>query len=102
MNQTVLNMLNGFRDNDGYIDVEDLPSEFELVSGDPYEWTQEHKYQMNDVVVRHIPSDTYWTMWNSRSGSYHSDWYYDPTQIEQVSRHEEVVTKVVITWKAVK
>lgn len=101
MNQTVLDMLNGFRNRDGYIDAEDLPSEFDLVQGDPYEWTQEHKYQMNDVVVRHIPTDTYWIMWNSRSGSYHSDWYYDPTQVEQVSRHEEVVTKTVVTWKAV-
>lgn len=100
MNQEILDMLKRFKDRDGYIEIDELPSEFEVVDGDPYEWLQEHKFQFNNVVMKHIPSDTYWCMSNSRSGSYHSDWYYDPTHVEQVSRHEEVVTKTVVTWKA--
>lgn len=94
-------MFDMFMDSDGVIFVEDLPSVFEIVDGDPYEWTQNHKYQENCVVVKHIPSDTYWSICNNRSGSYHTDWYYDRSYVTQVSRHEEVVTKTVVTWKAV-
>lgn len=99
MNQEVLALLNSLRDGDGYLPTWDLPEEFELIEeGD---WVQEHKFQYSESIVKHKPTDTYWGLGSSRSGSYHTDWYYDATQIDQVERHEEVVTKTLVTWRNV-
>lgn len=40
------------------------------------DWTQDHKYQMCENVIRHIESGRCFQISASRSGSYHSDWYY--------------------------
>ena len=35
----------------------------------------------------------------SRSGSYHTDWYYSPPEVNIVSRHEKVVTRTEVEWR---
>lgn len=60
------------------------------------DWTQDHKYQTCETVVDfkgHL-----FEIQQSRSGSYHTDWFYSDTQVVPVERHEE--TKVIVTYKA--
>lgn len=70
--------------------------EFE-VEGD---WCQDHKYQMVINVIKHIESGRFFEVYGSRSGSYHSDWYYtydnDPCEVKPV---EKVIKTIV--WEAV-
>lgn len=80
----------------------------QIVEGDMDGWdiveegdfTQDHKYQYCTNVIRHIESGRCFEVSCSRSGSYHTDWYYtydsDPVEVKQV----EKVT-VVKTWVAV-
>lgn len=100
MNQEVLGLLNSLRDGDNDIDTWNLPEEFEQV--EESDWVQEHKCQYMDAIFKHKPTDTYWEICRNRSGSYHTDWYYGEAHVSQVERHEEVVTKTVITWGDVK
>lgn len=64
------------------------------------DFTQDHKYQYCTNIIRHIESGRCFEVSCSRSGSYHTDWYYtydnDPFEVKQV----EKVT-VVKTWEAV-
>lgn len=69
---------------------------FELVDDD--DWSQEHKNQYRCSVYKHIESDTYFQLSESRSGSYHTDWYYDMPEITLVKRVEKVVTRTEVTW----
>ena len=60
-------------------------------------WTQDHKYQYCDHVIRHIESGRCFQVSASRSGSYHTDWYYtydnDPIEVKEV---EKIITTK--TW----
>ena len=81
----------------------------QIVNCDMYGWeyaeeddfTQDHKYQHAQHVIRHIASGRCFSVSVSRSGSYHSDWYYtydsEPVEVKQV----EKVT-VVKSWVEVK
>ena len=40
------------------------------------EWTQDHKYQYKESVVKHIPTGKFYLYGVSRSGSPFTDWYY--------------------------
>lgn len=60
------------------------------------EWTQDHKYQSCETIVRF--EGGLYSVQQSRSGSYHSDWYDCGTSIYPVERQEE--TKVVVSYKA--
>lgn len=64
------------------------------------DFTQDHKYQYCTNVIRHIESGRCFEVSCSRSGSYHTDWYYtydsDPYEVKEV----EKVT-VVKSWAAV-
>ncbi|MGL5015031.1 MAG: hypothetical protein ACRC6V_12185 [Bacteroidales bacterium] len=100
MNTEIMELLNSYRDSDGDIGDYDLSEEFDVV--DESDWTQEHKYQFGGFIALHKPTKTYWDVRRSRSGSYHSDWYYDAADVCQVEPHDEVITKTVRVWKEVK
>ena len=63
------------------------------------EWVQDYKYQYKEVVVKF--DDEFYQLNFSRSGSYHTDWYYNDTEGLKVSRQEKVVTQTIVTWEAV-
>lgn len=94
----VLAALDALRDDEGDIDTDDLPESFELVSEGVF--TQEHKYQYAETVIRHVPSDTFYWIDRNRSGSYHSGWYYGKAYVTQVKQKTKAI--VVTTWVAVK
>lgn len=68
------------------------------------EWTQDHKYQYKESVVKHIPTGKFYQYEVSRSGSPFTDWYYSyedgdyPTLCEVVQKERTIVQKY---WKAV-
>ena len=70
---------------------------FVLVEDD--EWTQEYKEQYRTQFWYYPKRDVYFQVNESRSGSYHTDWYYSPPDIFIVTKHEKVVTKTVVEWK---
>lgn len=78
---------------DGYFDG------WEEVEED--DWTQDGKYQHGSRVIKHTESGRCFSLNASRSGSYHSDWYYswdDMTEVKAVTRE---VTKTITEWVAV-
>ena len=64
------------------------------------DWVQEHKYQYRSYIIK-FEDGKFYQINESRSGSYHSDWYYNPAEIFEVERQEKVVTKTEITWHMV-
>lgn len=75
---------------------DDAEEIFVLVEDD--DWTQEHKYQ-NRVQIWYYPArGVYFQVYESRSGSYHTDWYYNPAEVDLVIKHEKVVTKTITEW----
>lgn len=81
----------------GHIFIDDIPEVFIVVEeGD---WISERKYEYASHVLKHKPTDTHWMLNCSRSGSYYTDYHYDPVEIEQVTPVQEVIT--VTKWKAV-
>lgn len=65
------------------------------------DWTQDHKYQHCTRVIKHTVSGRCFSVSASRSGSYHTDWYYsydDMTEVKAVSRE---VTQTITEWVAV-
>ncbi len=83
---------------EGYVGEDELPEDFTLVEEDG--WTQEGKYQYTYAVYKDGEGN-YFQIQNTRSGSYHTDWYYQEPYIQQVKRVEKVVTKTEITWEVV-
>ena len=64
---------------------------------DDNEWEREYKdYQTRQRVFLHKPSKEHWLIYESRSGSYYTDYHYDEPVATRVYPKEE--TKVVITW----
>jgi hypothetical protein len=64
------------------------------------EWTQDYKYQNLTTIVKHVETDTFWAIHQSRSGSYHTDWYYNDPDCNQVKPVEETIT--IVKWVDVK
>ena len=50
------------------------------------DWTDEHKHQYRTDIVKHSPSGTFWSIDMSRSGSYWSDYEYEPSEPSASSR----------------
>lgn len=74
--------------------------EYDLIEEGDY--TQDGKYQFATNVYEHLPTGKYYALDTSRSGSYHSDWYYDYENYESLTLYE--VERVEITkyeWKAI-
>jgi hypothetical protein len=76
----------------------DLPEGFEEV--DEGDWTQEGKYQTNKCVVKHTATGKCFEIYQRRSGSYHTDWYYNTPDVGNEVRK---VTKTITIeeWEAV-
>jgi len=90
-NPTLNKLAELYREADNDIDCIDAEG-FEIIEeGD---WEQEHKDQYASHIVK--LDDQYFSVNESRSGSYHTDWYYGDTDIVPVDRLEE--TKVVVSW----
>lgn len=90
----VIQLLESLRDSEGHICTHDLPEDFNLVEeGD---WTQEHKFQHAEHILVHVASGRHFCLNQGRSGSYHSDWYYDSTDLCEVKQVTETV--VVTKW----
>lgn len=60
-------------------------------------WIAEHKYEHRTDIVEY--RGKFYSIGQSRSGSYHSDYYYGAPTVQEVTRLEEV--KVVVTWNPV-
>lgn len=83
---------------------EDLDEESQYQIVETTEWTQDHKYQTRDVIFKDKETGKFYEIYESRSGSYHSDWFYDheywktdndvPTPVE-VKKKEVTITKWV-------
>lgn len=58
-------------------------------------WEQDGKYQSCATVYRHEPTGRFVCINQSRSGSYHSDWYYDDPTICEVVPEVVSITRYV-------
>jgi hypothetical protein len=96
LHQYIAQHLNSY--GEGFIGEDELPEDFEIVEDD--DWTQDHKYQHCTQIFKDGEGN-FFSVTNSRSGSYHTDWYYQEPHVEQVKRVEKVVTKTVVSWEAV-
>lgn len=67
-------------------DVEQIEGIEIIKEGD---WNQEHKSQFRTTIAKY--KDVLFAVSESRSGSYHTDWYYDDTCITAVEPFEKVV-----------
>lgn len=86
-------------DSDGrrsVFNAEDYFDGWELVEDD--EWTQDHKYQHSWRVIKHTESGRCFSLNASRSGSYHTDWYYSWDDMAEVKAETKEVTTTVTEW----
>ncbi|QHJ79005.1 MAG: hypothetical protein [Caudoviricetes sp.] len=58
--------------------------EFECVKDDS--WEQNGKYQYRSAVYKVVGQEVYFEVSESRSGSYHSDWYYSVPEFYLVDK----------------
>ena len=68
------------------------------------EWSQDHKYQHKESVVKHVPTGKFYHYEISRSGSPFTDWYYsyedgDYPDLVEVEKKERVITETY--WSVV-
>lgn len=75
--------------------IDDLTDDFILIEEGSF--MQDYKSQHAVEVIQHVASQRYFAIKNSRTGSYHTDWYYDTPSVIEVCPH----TKTVTTWKHV-
>ena len=57
------------------------------------DWEVDCDYQFRSSIVKFM--DKYYQINESRSGSYHTDYYYDDPEIFEVNKVEKVVTTIV-------
>lgn len=86
---------------------DDCRKRSQIMNCDMYGWdfeeegdfTQDHKYQYASNIIKHMKSGRCFEVSCSRSGSYHTDWYYtydnDPVEVRKV---EKVIKTTV--WEA--
>lgn len=67
---------------------------------DEGDFCQDHKYQQATNIIKHVESGRFFEVSCSRSGSYHTDWYYtyddEPFEVKKVIK---VIKQE--TWEAV-
>ena len=68
------------------------------------EWTQDHKRQHKESIVKYVPTGKYYQYEISRSGSPFTDWYYsyeggDFPDLTEVEKKERVITETY--WSVV-
>ena len=77
--------------------AEDIYNQFETI--EEGNWTDDGKYSfLEDCIIKHIPTETFWSIGQSRSGSYYSDYYYGDIGFGQVEKK----TKTIEYWADVK
>lgn len=79
------------------LNAEDYFDGWEVADDD--DWTQDHKYQHIAKVIKHTESGRCFCVNASRSGSYHTDWYYSYDDLTEVKAVEEVIK--VTKWVTV-
>ncbi len=84
----------------GHYDIDNLPELFwdKLEVVEDSDWVQEGKYQYCTTIVKDDEGN-HFEIYNNRSGSYHTDWYYGEPSIHAVKPVVETITRVV--WKFV-
>lgn len=78
---------------------DEAPEEFgfKLILSGP--WTNDGKYEHKEDIYQRIEDDKLFAYFGSRSGSYHSDYYYEePSELVEV----EPVETIKIEYKVVK
>lgn len=67
------------------------------------DWTQDHKYQYCTIIFKDTTTDKHYEMGISRSGSYHTDWYYSWEDSGEEAVEVKKVTKTITveSWEAV-
>lgn len=83
--------------SDSCFDPDDLPEDFGDLEETP--WGQYCKYQLTSWFIKHQPTGRYFKVNQSRSGSHHTDWYYNEPVAFEVRKIEKVVTTTV--WEKV-
>lgn len=77
----------------------DFHEDWEAVDDDP-DFCQDSKYQHATNVLRHLPTGRTFMVYASRSGSYHTDWYYsfdeEPHEVRKV-----IKTVTMESWEAI-
>ena len=68
------------------------------------EWTQDHKYQYKESVVKHIPTGKFYQYGVSRAGSPFTDWGYsyeygDYPDLCEVTQEERTIVQQY--WKVI-
>ncbi|ANA49422.1 ribonucleotide reductase [Salmonella phage vB_SnwM_CGG4-1] len=85
-------------DHDGYYEHYDFDDSEYLEEVETKDWVQEHKYQRRQSIYYSTKHDVYIAVNETRSGSYHSDWYYIAPNVSLVEKHERVVTRTITEW----
>lgn len=75
---------------ENFFGEDELPENFERVlSGD---WIDDYKYSCLQTVYKDKNTGKFYGIYNSRSGSYYSDYYYSEAEVEEVKPVEVVKT----------
>ncbi|WKV23422.1 hypothetical protein SEA1_gp0074 [Salmonella phage SEA1] len=85
-------------DHDGYNEYYDFDDSEYLEKVEAEDWVQGHKYQYRQVVYYSKKHDVHVAVNETRSGSYHSDWYYNEPDVSLVEKQERVVTRTITEW----
>jgi len=80
-----------------FIGIDDLPKQISEVENEG--WTDEGKYSYRSDYYKDNEGN-HFRIDNSRSGRYHSDYYYHEPYVFQVEPKVETITRVV--WKEIK
>jgi len=75
-----------------------------LVLHKEHDWVSEDKYEYCTYILKEKATGNYFSVDDSRSGSYYSDWYYDSEDWEGAMALTQVEPEKVIevNWVAVK
>lgn len=85
-------------DHDGYSENYDFEDSDYLEEVEEEDFVQDGKYQHRQVVYYSKKHDVHVAVNETRSGSYHSDWYYQEPDVALVEKRERVVTKTITEW----
>lgn len=86
-------------DHDGYSECYSFDDSEYLEEVEEEDWTTDNgKYQYRQVVYFSTKHNVHVAVNETRSGSYHSDWYYNEPDVELVEKRERVVTKTITEW----
>lgn len=85
-------------DHNGYSEHYDFDDSDYLEEVDVEEWTQNGKYQYREAIYFSTKHQVHVAVNEARSGSYHSDWYYNEPDVSLCKKVERVVTRTVTEW----